>query len=90
MTRREEWQNVLQAELKRWSSFSWDRVLTELRDRGEYEVATEFGHYQVEATLLEHTPEYLHVSIAVDDGSLPASLHPASESFVCLKTRSIP
>lgn len=85
MSRREEWQNVLQAEITRWSSMSCDAVLVELRNRDVYEVVAQSKHYQVEVVLLENTPGYLHLSIAVDDGSLPASIHPASESFICEK-----
>jgi len=83
--RREGWKKVLQTELTRWSSMSCDAVLAELRGRDVYEVVAESRHYQVEAVLLEDTPEYLHLSIAVDDGSLPASLHPESDSFICRK-----
>ncbi len=61
---------------------SCNDLLTELRNRNVYEVVAESKHYQVEAVLLEDTPEYLHISIAVDDGSLPASIYPESESFI--------
>jgi hypothetical protein len=44
-------------------------------------VVTESKQYQVEVELLEDTPENLHLSTAVDDGSLPASFHPEPESF---------
>lgn len=86
MSRREECRKVLQAELTRWSSMSFDGVLVALRDRDVYEVTVDSKQYQVEVVLLEDTPEYLNVSIAVDDGSLPASIFPASESFFCRKT----
>jgi len=65
---------------------SCDTVLTELQNRDIYEVVAESRHYQVEAVLLEDAPEYLHVSIAVDDGSLLGSIHPISESFICRKS----
>ena len=90
MTRREEWRKVLQAELVRWSSLPWDRVLTELRNRDVYEVVNDHGRFQVEVELVQDTPEYLLINIAVDDGSLPASIIPASESFVTKKTPSSP
>ena len=86
MSRREEWRKVLQSELSRWSSISRNDVLAELRTRGVYEVVAESNRYQVEVELLQDTPDYLHMSIAVDDGSLPASIHPASESFLCRKS----
>ena len=48
-------------------------------------LCTKSKTYQVEADLLEITEKYLHVSIAVDDGSLPESIRPASQSFLCGK-----
>jgi hypothetical protein len=88
MSRREEWRKVLQAELRRWSSMSCDEVLAELRTRDVYELVANSKKYQVEVQLLEYKPEYLHVSIAVDDGSLPGSIHPESESFICRKAQT--
>ena len=85
MTRRERWRKILKAELDRWSSMSCHDVLNELRNRDIYEVEDESKRYQVEVQLLEDTSEYLHISIAVDDGSLPASIHPESETFLCRK-----
>ena len=69
---------------------SCNDVLAELRTRDVYEVvAEESKQYQVEVVLLEDTPEYLHMSIAVDDGSLPASMRPESESFLCRKVQEL-
>jgi hypothetical protein len=39
----------------------------------------------VEVELLENTEEYLHVMVGIDDGSLPASMFPVSQSFICRK-----
>jgi hypothetical protein len=52
-------------------------------------VVAESKQYQVEVKLLEDTPEYLHGSVAVDDGSLPASIRPESESFLCRKVKEL-
>jgi hypothetical protein len=30
-------------------------------------------------------PKYIHVMVAVDDGSLPASIAPLTHSFICQK-----
>ena len=76
---------MLQRELSRWSSMSSNDVLAELGTRDVYEVVVASRQYQVEVVVLENTPEYLHVGIAVDDGSLPASIRPESESFLCRK-----
>jgi len=88
MTKRQQWQKVLQTELGRWSSsLSCDDVLSQLRSRDVYEVVDESKRYQVEVELLEDTPEYLHVMIAVDDGSLPASIQPETKTFLCRKAQ---
>lgn len=86
MNRRERWRVVLDAQLKRWQALSADQLLTELVDSPHvYEVKFESDNYQVEVELLEDTPEFVHVIIAVDDGSLPASISPVSASFLTKK-----
>jgi hypothetical protein len=50
-----------------------------------YEVESGSKTYQVELSVLEETESYLHVSIGVDDGSLPASICPLTGSFVHYK-----
>jgi len=82
MNRRERWQAVLDAEIKRWSAKSWEELLSKLSEVHVYEVELDFQQHQVEVELLERTPDYLHVSISVDDGSLPASLRPTTGSFI--------
>ena len=87
MNRREEWNRVLALEFEQWAAKPWHQLLHDLADGNvAYEVAHDSKRYQVEADLLENTTEYLHVSVAVDDGSLPESIHPASKSFICRKT----
>jgi hypothetical protein len=39
----------------------------------------------VEVEILENTAQYIHVMVAVDDGSLPASLSPVARSFIVAK-----
>ena len=85
MSRRDEWQKVLDSEVKRWSALSYQQLASELRDHQAYEVENDSQKYQVEVELLENTGEYLHVSVAVDDGSLPASIFPLTHSFICRK-----
>ena len=82
MKRRERWHKVLQSEVARWSSKSCDQLRAELKDSKEYEVEFESVIHQVEVELLENTAAYVHVSVAVDDGTLPASICPASTSFI--------
>jgi hypothetical protein len=85
MNRRERWQAVLEAEIKRWSQKSYEELLSNLSDVQVYEVELDSLAHQVEVELLENRPDYLHVSISVDDGSLPASLRPATGSFILRK-----
>jgi len=82
MSRREEWRKVLDSEVQRWSAMSCEQLVSELRDLQAYEVEFESKKYQVEVELLENTGKYLHVAVAVDDGSLPASISPLTHSFI--------
>ncbi len=85
MKRREQWRPVLDMELKRWSAKSSEQLLTELAELQAYETEFENKKYQVEVEILENTEKYVHVGVAVDDGSLPGSLRPLSSSFICEK-----
>jgi hypothetical protein len=82
MSRRKEWRKVLESEMKRWSAMSCRQLLSELHEPQAYEVEFDSKKYQVEVELLENTEQYLHVSVAVDDGSLPASILPVTDSFI--------
>lgn len=82
MKRREQWRPVLDAELKRWSAKSCEQLLAELPEVQAYEIEFENKVYQVEVEILENTEKYVHVLVAVDDGSLLASLSPLNETFI--------
>ena len=82
MERREQWRPVLDAELKRWSAKSSEQLLAELEEVQAYETEYENKKYQVEVEILENTEKYVHVMVAVDDGTLPAALSPLSSSFI--------
>ena len=82
MTRREQWHHVLEAEFKCWSDKSTEQLLSELRDERVYQLTFDSKEYNVEVHLLENTDQYLHVSVSVDDGTLPASLSPLNKSFI--------
>ena len=73
-------------EVARWSAMSWEELATELREAREYQVELDSKQYQVEAQLLENTAAYVHVSVSVDDGSLPQSIVPSSQSFIKQKS----
>ena len=88
MNRREQWRPVLDAEMKRWSAKSCEELLAELPEEKCYEVDFEGKTHQVEVQILENTESCVHVVVSVDDGSLPASLRPLSESFIRQKQAS--
>ena len=85
MSRREEWQKVLDSEVKRWSAMSCGQLVSELHEVQAYEVELDSKQYQVEVELLENSEKYLQVMVAVDDGSLPASISPLTRTFICQK-----
>ena len=85
MSRRDEWRHILDAEVKRWSELQCDQLIQQLHEVKAYEVEWDSKHYQVEVELLENTDEYIHVMVAVDDGSLPASMLPLTDSFIVRK-----
>jgi hypothetical protein len=82
MTRREEWRKVLDSEVRRWSSKTYEQLRLELIDLETYEVELDSKAYQVEVEILEDTADYLHVMVAVDDGILPGSILPLTDTFI--------
>jgi hypothetical protein len=84
-TRREQWRRVVAIELQRWSAMTPEQLASALNEDRVYEVELDSSTYQVEIEVIESTEEYCHVMIAVDDGSLPASMVPETQSFVCNK-----
>ena len=84
-SRREQWRPVLEAESQRWSSMSYEQLVSTLAAEQVYEVEFESRKYQVEVELLENTEKYIHVIVAVDDGTLPASIRPLTFSFIRYK-----
>jgi hypothetical protein len=85
MTRREHWRRVLDIEVRRWSAMTPEQLASALDKEQVYEVELDSKTYQVEVEMLESTEEYLHVRVAVDDGSLPASIVPETQTFICNK-----
>ena len=83
--RHDAWRKALDSEAKRWAAMSCDELVSELHDPLAYEVELDSKTYQVEIELLENTDRYVHVMVAIDDGSLPASIFPLTRSFVRAK-----
>jgi hypothetical protein len=87
MGRREIWRMVLDQEKLRWAAKSASQLENELRELQVYEVEFDSKEYQIEIQLLENTRKYVHVVISVDDGSLPASLAPLTDTFIIEKSQ---
>jgi len=54
----------------------------------DYQIEVSSKVYQFEVEMLENTGEYIQVMIAVDDGSLPASLRPSTNGIIFHKDGS--
>lgn len=68
----------LRRKLERWSAKPFATLIAKLTDVAAYQVDGP-EPYQVEVQLLEQTPGYVHISIAVDDGGLSTFMpHSAS------------
>ena len=78
-----EWGRVLKSEVARWTALSSDQLIDELQECICYEVEYDGKQYQVEVEIVENTKTYILAVVAVDDGSLPASMRPVCESFIC-------
>jgi len=85
MTRRKQWQKILDSEIHRWSRLPYEQLISQLSTMDVYEVECDSKKYQVEIELLENTEEYVHVVVSVDDGNLPTSILPATDSFITKK-----
>ena len=91
MSRRDEWRRVLAAEFALWTAKSSEQLLSKLRDPPlAYQIEVDSKMYNVEVVLLENTEQYLHVLVSLDDGSLPASIVPVSQSFIREKATASP
>jgi hypothetical protein len=85
MKRSKQWSKVLDLEVQRWSAIPYEELLSTLQHLHTYEIEMASTKYQVEVEILEKTDQYLHVMVAVDDGSLPASILPSCRTFICTK-----
>jgi hypothetical protein len=90
VSRSEESKRALEAEVARWSVVSSKQLVEELSE-GEKEYQIEFNakQFQVEVQLVENTPDYIHVVVSIDDGSLLSSLLPATRGFVKKKNEAV-
>ena len=82
---KQEMRALLDREVQRWSAKTVRELLTELAELQVYVVNADGAEYQIEVQILENCTEYVHVSIAVDDGRFPRAFFPMSNSFICKK-----
>ena len=75
---------ILAQEASRWEAKPAAVIIGELREVLAY-TAGPAGAFQVEVELLEDTHEYVHVMIAVDDGSFWGSIKPLSTTVIVRK-----
>ena len=75
---------VLAQEVARWSALTADELSAQSgSDYWDcYVVELGGNEYQVEVEILEDTADYIHVLVAVDDGTLPNSIRPECTSFI--------
>jgi hypothetical protein len=85
MRNREQMRTILQNQIQLWSAKPLGQRLADLKEVQNYQVVADSVVYQIEVDLLENTEEYVHVGIAVDDGLLPSSIFPVSDSFILKK-----
>jgi hypothetical protein len=85
MSRPEEWRKVFDSEVRRWAAMPAEQLISQLSDLLAYEVENDRKKYQVEVELLENAGRYVQVMVAIDDGSLPASIAPLTHTFICHK-----
>jgi hypothetical protein len=85
MKRSKRWSKVLDLEVRRWSAMPYTELLSTLKHLRTYEIELDSMKYQVEVEILQKTDQYLQVMVAVDDGSLPASVFPSCHAFICRK-----
>jgi hypothetical protein len=70
VNRREQWRQVLEAEVRRWEAKSCDELMSKLKDEQVYEVDLDAKQFQVEVHILENASEYIHVCVSVDERQL--------------------
>lgn len=88
MDRRQQWRKVLETEKQRWSALPHDQLVSRLSTTVVYEVEQGSQTYQIEIEVLQNTTEYAHVAISVDDGSIPRSFFPMTDSFITKRPNS--
>jgi hypothetical protein len=75
-------QSLLDREIEEWSSKSFTKLIEELADVVAYPRGGKSDFHQFEVQMIEKEPEYLHVLVSIDDGSLRRSFSPLTRGFI--------
>lgn len=73
---------LLDAEVAVWSEKPYARLVRELPDVVAYQRGAGPEFHQFEVQMIECKPEYVHILVSIDDGSLLKSFSPLSHSFI--------
>ena len=80
---------LLSAELQIWARKPFAQLVAELSDVQGYERGADDCWHQFEVMLVENTPEYIHVLISVDDGSIRWACSPITSGFIVTRTGAL-
>jgi hypothetical protein len=83
--KKNELKKVLFQEMEKYKNKSYEELIG-LVEPIVYSQGSGNNFYQVEVQILEKNDEYVHVSVAVDDGGLLRSISPLSKSFIVHKS----
>ena len=75
-------QNLLDAETSKWWQKPFAKLIDELTDVATYARGSEADFHQFEVQMIEHEPDYVHVLVSIDDGSLGRFCAPLTRSFI--------
>lgn len=82
---REQLAVCLRQEVDKWASKTVDELRREVATPNAYEIEYEGATVTVELEILESVPDYVHVSIDVDDGTPFRTFVPLSTSFMVFR-----
>ncbi len=74
--------SLLDAETAVWSQKTFTELVEELADVAASQRGQGADFHQFEAEAIEVTPDYIHVLLSVDDGSLWRAYSPLTRGFI--------
>lgn len=80
--KKEKLQALLDAEVDQLSRWPYAKLVEELSDILAYQRSSGPDYHQFEVQMIEHEPDYVHIVVAIDDGSFLKSVSPISRGFI--------